>query len=79
MFPRLDESPLSLRPFSRLQGVADAVYNPLRSSLVLEARERSVPALGSITFTIIFTNDFGVKKTPSSEATAGANLLRKYS
>ena len=38
-----------------------------------------VPERGSITLTIIFTSDFGVKNTPSSEATAGANLLRKYS
>ena len=48
MFPHLEESPLSLQPFSHLLGVADAVYNPLRSSLVLEARERSVPALGGL-------------------------------
>ena len=30
-------------------------------------------------FTIIRTRDLGVKNTPSSEATTGANLLRKYS
>ena len=48
MFPDPDAQPLSLAPFSRLQGVADVIYNPLRSRLVLDARSRSIPAEGGL-------------------------------
>ena len=48
MFPDPDAQPLSLAPFSRLQGMADVIYNPLRSRLVLEARSRGVPADGGL-------------------------------
>lgn len=48
MYPHLEEQPLPLSPFPHLAGVADAVYNPLRSRLVLEARARGVPAEGGL-------------------------------
>ena len=37
-----------LEPFSSLQGVVDAIYNPLRSRLVLDARSRGIPAEGGL-------------------------------
>ncbi len=48
MFPRPAEQPLSLEFFTRLEGVADAIYNPLRSRLVLDARSRGIPAEGGL-------------------------------
>ena len=48
MFPRPAEQPLSLESFTRLEGVADAIYNPLRSRLVLDARFRGIPAEGGL-------------------------------
>ena len=48
MFPRPAEQPLSLESFTRLEGVADAIYNPLRSRLVLDARSRGIPAEGGL-------------------------------
>ena len=48
MFPKPAEQPLSLEPFTRLEGVADAIYNPLRSRLVLDARSRGIPAEGGL-------------------------------
>ena len=48
MFPRPAEQPLFLEPFTRLEGVADAIYNPLRSRLVLDARSRGIPAEGGL-------------------------------
>ena len=48
MYPHLEETPLSLDPFPRLRGVVDAVYNPLRSRLVLDARRRGIPAEGGL-------------------------------
>ena len=48
MFPNPAEQPLSLESFTRLEGVADAIYNPLRSRLVLDARSRGIPAEGGL-------------------------------
>ena len=48
MYPHPDEQPLSLKPFSRLRGLADVIYNPLRSRLVLEARALGLPAEGGL-------------------------------
>ena len=48
MFPEPDAQPLPLEPFTRLQGVVDVIYNPLRSRLVLEARRRGIPAEGGL-------------------------------
>ena len=48
MFPRPAEQPLALGTFTRLEGVVDAIYNPLRSRLVLEAHSRAIPAEGGL-------------------------------
>ncbi|MBE6655942.1 MAG: shikimate dehydrogenase [Ruminococcaceae bacterium] len=44
MFPNADGCPISLSAFPRLACVFDAVYNPLSTRLVTEARERGIPA-----------------------------------
>ena len=48
MFPEPDAQPLPLEPFRNLEGVADVIYNPLRSRLVLDARSRGIPAEGGL-------------------------------
>ena len=48
MYPKPAEQPLSLETFTRLEGVVDAIYNPLRSRLVLDARSRGIPAEGGL-------------------------------
>ena len=48
MYPEPDAQPLPLDPFRRLEGVADVIYNPLRSRLVLDARSRGIPAEGGL-------------------------------
>ena len=48
MYPKPAEQPLSLEMFTRLEGVVDAIYNPLRSRLVLDARSRGIPAEGGL-------------------------------
>ncbi len=44
MYPDPDGIPIELNGFTRLEGVFDAVYNPLRTRLVTEARARGVKA-----------------------------------
>lgn len=48
MFPNIGESAISLESFGHLCGVADAVYNPLRSQLVCDAKKRGIPAAGGL-------------------------------
>ena len=48
MFPEPDAQPLPLDPFRNLEGVADVIYNPLRSRLVLDARSRGISAEGGL-------------------------------
>ena len=48
MFPNISDSPVDLTQFKKLSGVIDAVYNPLRTSLVLEAKKRGIAAEGGL-------------------------------
>ena len=48
MYPMCEDSPLSLDGFHALSGVIDAVYNPLTTALVREARARGIPAHGGL-------------------------------
>lgn len=48
MFPKCEDIPLDLSKFTSLCGVIDTIYNPLRSNLILEARERGIVAEGGL-------------------------------
>ena len=48
MYPDCDGSVIDISPFSMLEGVIDAVYNPLSTNLVLDARSRGLKAEGGL-------------------------------
>lgn len=48
MFPKQDGRPNDISAFSKLEGVIDAIYNPLRTNLILDAQERGIPAEGGL-------------------------------
>lgn len=48
MYPGIDKSPVDISRFKSLSGVVDAVYNPLRTRLVSEAKARGIPAEGGL-------------------------------
>lgn len=48
MFPQLFDRPLSLAPFTALEGVADVIYNPLRTPLIRSAKARGIAAEGGL-------------------------------
>ncbi len=48
MYPDIDYSPLDLSPFKNLEAVFDVIYNPLRTELVLQAKELGVKAEGGL-------------------------------
>ncbi len=43
MYPNNGKSPIDLAAFTKLSGVVDVVYNPLRTQLVLDARKQGIP------------------------------------
>lgn len=48
MYPNSEDAPLSLDAFTKLEGVIDAIYNPLRSKLVSEALKMGIKASGGL-------------------------------
>ena len=53
MFPAIDGCPLDPGHFPDLCGLIDAVYNPLRTTLVLEAQKRGIPAQGGLYMLVV--------------------------
>ena len=48
MYPNLDSKPIDISYFSNLEGVIDAIYNPLCTNLVLDAKSREIKAEGGL-------------------------------
>lgn len=48
MYPDCESRPIDISAFSRLEGVVDAVYNPLSTVLVSDAREKGIKAEGGL-------------------------------
>lgn len=48
MFPSPNAKPVEVSLFPKLTGLIDAIYNPLRPQLVLDAKERGIPAEGGL-------------------------------
>lgn len=48
MYPNCDDRPIDIGFFPHLEGLIDAVYNPLRTNLVLDAQERGIRAEGGL-------------------------------
>ena len=48
MFPNCDGAPVDLKRLKKVRRVLDAVYNPLRTDLVLQAKKRGIRAEGGL-------------------------------
>ena len=48
MYPDCDSQPIDISFFNNLEGVVDAVYNPLRTSLILNAKAKGIKAEGGL-------------------------------
>ena len=53
MYPNTDACPIDLYSFPNLTGVIDAIYNPLRTNLILEAQKLGIPAVGGLMMLIL--------------------------
>lgn len=48
MYPNADDVPVDIEKFPCLEGVIDAIYNPLRTRLVSDAKKRGIKAEGGL-------------------------------
>lgn len=48
MFPHAENTPITLSVFPQLEAVADVIYNPLKTRLLLEAEKRGLPCTGGL-------------------------------
>ncbi len=48
MYPDIFEKPIDLSKFYKLSGVIDAIYNPINTPLILDAKERGIAAEGGL-------------------------------
>ncbi|MBO5767865.1 MAG: shikimate dehydrogenase, partial [Clostridia bacterium] len=48
MFPDAEGAPIEISEFKKLSSVFDVVYNPLRTRLLCEARDRGIMAVGGL-------------------------------
>ena len=48
MYPDTEATPIDISNFANLSGVIDAIYNPLRTNLILDAQKRDIPAEGGL-------------------------------
>ena len=87
MYPNNGKAPISLRQFPKLIGVADLIYNPLRTALLLEAKELGIPycnglmmlvaqaALSSSRFTSTPVNEAKINEVTARIHTDETNLI----
>ncbi|MBR6682365.1 MAG: AAA family ATPase, partial [Clostridia bacterium] len=48
MYPNIGNAPIDVSDYKRIEAIVDAVYNPLRSKLVCDAREKGIKAVGGL-------------------------------
>lgn len=48
MYPNANSAPIDIEEFPNLEAVFDAIYNPLRTELILKAEEKGIKALGGL-------------------------------
>lgn len=61
MYPDCDSKPIDILAFNSLEGVVDAVYNPLNTNLVLDARKKGIKAEGGL-YMLVMQAAFAVEK-----------------
>ncbi len=53
MYPNCESTPIDISAFYCLQGVIDAVYNPLCTNLVLDAKQKGIKAEGGLYMLVV--------------------------
>ena len=66
MYPDCESSPIDISSFWKLEGVIDAVYNPICTNLVLDAKARGIKAEGGL-YMLVMQAVFAVEKFLDTE------------
>ena len=61
MYPDCESCPIDISAFGRLEGVIDAVYNPLSTNLVLDAKKKGIKAEGGL-YMLVMQAVYAVEK-----------------
>ena len=72
MFPNTEDKPIELKRFANLEGVADVIYNPLRTRLILEAEDLGIKAcsgLKMLVYQAVAACEFFVGQKPDDAKT----------
>lgn len=81
MYPNNGAAPLDLSVFPDLEGVADLIYNPARTALLLAAEERGIPFINGLYMLTAQARDacelFLGKQIPEAEAERTAGILAR--
>lgn len=75
MYPKIDGCPLEPSAFPALEGIADAVYRPLRTELILRGRALGIPAEGGLYMLAaqaVYASALFLDKTPEAHRIDGA-------
>ena len=48
MYPKINNAPINLEDYPKVEAVVDAVYNPLRSRLVIDAMDKEIKSVGGL-------------------------------
>lgn len=48
MYPDCESKPIDISVFGNLEGIIDAIYNPLSTNLILDAKKRGIKAIGGL-------------------------------
>lgn len=71
MYSKIGIKPIELKFFNNLCGVVDVIYNPLKSALVTEAKQRNIKATGGlymlISQAVFAAEKFSDKELPETE------------
>ena len=68
MYPDCDSKPIDISVFTSLEGVVDAVYNPLTTNLVSDAKKRGIKAECGL-YMLVMQAAFAVEKFLDTEIT----------
>jgi len=77
MYPDNDSSPLSLMEFRHLTGVADLIYNPTRTKLLLEAEALDIPRVNGLAMLVAQAEKASRLFLGVTEQTAQQDIVNK--
>ncbi len=72
MFPNVYNKPINLKPFKKLIGVFDCIYNPKNTELLIEAKKLNIPCADGLSMLVeqaLLAKDIWLSETHSSEQT----------